>query len=63
MEKLTFGKDPSEMHETSSLTCYRNDYCKAQHLGELFFCRLVVGCASAILIVMWPLGLAFMLTL
>ena len=28
-----------------------------------FFCRLVVGCASAILIVMWPLDLAFMFTL
>ena len=37
MEKLTFGKDPSEIHETSSLSYYRNNYCKAQHLRKLFF--------------------------
>ena len=59
MEKLTFGKDPSEIHETSSLSYYRNDYCKAQHLEELFF----LSFSCRVRFVMWPLGLAFMLTL
>ena len=30
VEKITFGKDSSETHETSSLCYYRNDYSKAQ---------------------------------
>ena len=29
-EKLTSGKNPSEIHEASSLSYYRNDYYKAQ---------------------------------
>ena len=37
MEKLTFGNDPSEIHESSSLSYYGNDYYIAQHFGELFF--------------------------
>ena len=30
VEKLTFAKDPSKIHETSGLSYYRNDYYKAQ---------------------------------
>ena len=29
-EKLTSGKNPSEIHEASSLSYYRNNYYKAQ---------------------------------
>ena len=30
MKKLTFGKDRSEINQTSSRSYYRNDYYKAQ---------------------------------
>ena len=51
MEKLAFGKDPSEIHETSSLSYYRNDYhiSAAGSICESYVFVIVVGCAPAIL--------------
>ena len=64
MEKLTSGKAPSEIHETSSLSYYRNEYYKSQQrsIVRTIFVK-VVGCASATLNcdVALNLGLAFML--
>ena len=63
MEKLAFGKDSSETHETLSHSYYRNDYyisAAAKHLLALFLV-VVVGCAFATLynlIAMWPIDLA-----
>ena len=48
VEKLTLGKNPSEIHEASSLSYYRNDYYKAQqgNIVRSIFDE-VLGCASA----------------
>ena len=66
-EKLAFGKDPLEIHETLSLPIIGTIITLAQErsICESYVFFIVVGCASAILfnlIAMWPLGLAFMLT-
>ena len=53
------GKNPSEIHEASSLSYYRNDYYKTQQrsiVRSIF--DEVLECASADLTAMWHLGLA-----
>lgn len=63
VEKLTLGKDPLEIHETSSLSIIgiiMRKRSSAAFLGTIFCSSCRMGFCH--FYAMWPLGLAFMLT-